>query len=117
MEQMNLGWKTIVGASLIALGQIASAGIADCPVPAWIPWLKWLSGWFTAAGAVFAGVGVSGKIANAVNIIVNSMSSHQEGLTKALEQQKIIEKVVTKRVPYIVKQLGPEEEIVIKKRE
>jgi hypothetical protein len=112
---MGLGWKVIAGAICLGVGQLLSALITDCPVPAWVPWIKWFSGGFNACGMVLAGIGVSSKVATAVNTVTNSVASSQRAMSKAMGEQKFIEKVIEKRVPYIVKRLGPNDELMVKK--
>jgi hypothetical protein len=113
---MNLGWKTITGAILLGLAQIMSAAITDCPVPEWVPWLKWLSSLFNASGMVLAGIGVSSKVATAVNSVTSVMEENQRSLTKGLSAQRFVEKVIEKRIPYIVKRLGPGDELMVRQQ-
>lgn len=114
MDQMTLGWKVITGAVLLGIGQLLSAGMVDCPIPTWVPWLKWLSGMCNAAGAVIGGVGVSSKVMTVTNILTNAMTENRNVMTKSLSEQKFVEKVIERKVPYIVKRLGPDDEIMVK---
>jgi hypothetical protein len=114
---MNLGWKTILGGVLLALGQIAGAAIADCPVEEWIPWLKWISGLFNAAGMVIGAIGVSSKVATATNLGVGAVNQLNYRLREAIGKQRIVvqEKVIEKRIPYIVKRLEDGDVVKIKR--
>lgn len=115
-SQMGLGWKVIAGAIFLGIGQLAGALVADCPVPAWVPWLKWLASGFNAAGMVVGGIGVSSKVANAVNNVTSSLNAGNQIVAKAMKEQKFVDRVIEKRVPYIVKQLGPNDEIIVKNK-
>lgn len=113
---MNLGWKVITGTIMLAVAQLFSAAMTDCPIPAWIPWLKWLSGLCNAGGMVLAGVGISSKFATATNSVTNTLMHNQQITTKALSEQKVMERVVVeKQVPYVVKRLGPDDDIIIRR--
>jgi hypothetical protein len=114
---MNLGWKTILGGALLAAGQIAGAAITDCPVEAWVPWLKWLAGLLNASGLVIGAIGVSSKVSTATNLGVDAVNNLNYQLREAIGKQKMVvqEKVIEKRVPYIVKRIEDGDIVKIKR--
>lgn len=112
---MNLGWKTILGGALIAAGQIFGAAAVDFPIASWIIWFKWASNFCTAAGSVFAAIGVSSKVANATNIGVDAVNKLNYQLKEAIGKQRIVIQEKEKRIPYIVKQVNPGDIIKVKK--
>jgi hypothetical protein len=112
---MQLGWKVITGTALLAAAQLFSAAMTDCPIPAWIPWLKWLSGLMNAGGLVLTGVGLSSKVATATNNVVESLNRNNVNTLRALGDQKFIDRIIERKVPYVVKRLGPEDEVMIRK--
>ena len=112
---MDLGWKTILGASLLAVGQIFGAAISDFPIQAWIPWMKWASGFFNAAGMIIGAVGISSKVATSSNLNVAAITDLNVRLREAIGKQKIVVQEKEKRVPYIVRQVSPGDIIKIKK--
>jgi hypothetical protein len=111
---MTLGWKTIAGTIVLGIGQLLGVAITDCPILEWIPYMKWLSGIFNAFGMILTGIGLSSKIATATNSMVNSVAEGNRVVSKAMKEQKFIDRVIEKRIPYIVKRLGPDEEIIVK---
>ena len=114
---MGLGWKMILGGALLALGQIMGAAITDCPVEAWVPWLKWFAGLFNAAGMVLGAVGVSSKVATATNLGVSAVNAMNKQVRDALSTQKTIvqNQVVEKRIPYIAKIINEGDMVKIKR--
>jgi hypothetical protein len=112
---MDLGWKTIAGGVLIGLGQLASAAITDCPVPTWVPWLKWFSGLFNAGGVVLGAVGISSKVATVTNSITRALDINRDVIANAVGKQRTVVQQVEKRVPYIVRKLEPGDSVEIKK--
>lgn len=112
---MGLGWKVIAGAICLGMGQLFGAAVTDCPVPSWVPWLKWFGTLFNAGGMVLAGIGVSSKVAGAVNTVTKTMQRNQTIMLKGLSDQKFVERVVEKQIPYVVKRLGPLDEIMVRK--
>lgn len=112
---MQLGWKVITGTALLAAAQLFSAAMTDCPVPTWIPWLKWFSGLLNAGGLVLTGVGISSKVANATNNVVESLNRNNANTIRAMGDQKFVEKVIERKVPYVVRRLGPDDEVMIRK--
>jgi len=114
---MGLGWKMILGGALLALGQIMGAAITDCPVEAWVPWLKWFAGLFNAAGMVLGAVGVSSKVATATNLGVGAVNAMNKQVRDALSNQKMVvqNQIVEKRIPYIAKIINEGDMVKIKR--
>lgn len=112
---MNLGWKTILGGILLAAGQVMGAAITDCPVEAWVPWLKWLAGLFNAGGMVFGAIGVSSKVATATNLGVNAVNAMNQQIKEVANIQRSIAQDTEKRIPYIAKVINDGDVVKIKR--
>ena len=114
---MGLGWKMILGGALLALGQIMGAAITDCPVEAWVPWLKWFAGLFNAAGMVLGAVGVSSKVATATNLGVDAVNKMSQQMQRSIRDNQPTIKIqeVEKRIPYIAKIINEGDMVKIKR--
>ena len=114
---MSLGWKTILGGALLAAGQIMGAAITDCPVEAWVPWMKWFAGLFNAAGMVLGAVGISSKVATSTNLGVDAVNKMSQQMQRSIRDHQPTIKIqeVEKRIPYIAKIINEGDMVKIKR--
>lgn len=54
-------WKTTTGAVLAFIGIVLTAATQECPVPEWVPWIKWLSSILAASGVALGMVGIASR--------------------------------------------------------
>lgn len=77
-----LGGKTKTGAVLLALGVAIYNTVDICPVPAWIPWIKYVGSIACAVGGALGLVGIGHKVDKATDAVVAADQAAPSALTE-----------------------------------
>jgi hypothetical protein len=87
-----LGGKTKTGAILLAVGVAIYQTVDLCPLPAMVPWIKYIGSLVAAAGGALGLVGIGGKVDKAAEAVQQGQAGPapltEEGLKRLLAEAK-----------------------------
>lgn len=84
-----LGGKTKTGAILLAVGVAIYQTVDLCPMPAAVPWIKYIGSLVAAAGGALGLVGIGGKVDKAAAAVSEQPAAlTEEGFKRILADAK-----------------------------